>query len=93
MSGSVRFDAHSEAVTAFESEERLPRQLAAERLADIAYALTAGETLEQRREGEHVSVPVADEVLLIRRSSSRGDRVEVEVRLSWSSPNRPDVAA
>jgi amphi-Trp domain-containing protein len=77
-------------VTEFEYEERVPRQLAAERLADVAYALTGGVTLELRHEGEHVSVPVADEVLLVRRTTSKGDRVEVDVTLSWTSPNPPD---
>jgi amphi-Trp domain-containing protein len=89
----VRLDAHRDGMTAFEYEERLPRQLAAERLADIAYALTAGETLEQRRAGEQVSVPIADEVLLLRRSTSKGDRIDVEIRLSWSAANRADPAA
>ena len=86
----MRLDAHTQSVTEFEYEERLPRQVAAERLADIAYALTGGETLELRRAGERVSVPVADEVLLIRRSTSKDGRIEVDVWLSWSSPDRPD---
>jgi hypothetical protein len=39
-------------VTDFKHEECISRQYAAERLADIAYALTAGETLELRARGE-----------------------------------------
>src|SRR5690349_9052708 len=46
----------------FTHVERLSRQQAAERLVDIAYALTAGATLELRTRGERVNVPVADEV-------------------------------
>ena len=80
-------DAHTHTATEFEYEELLPRQAAAERLADIAYALTGGETLELRRAGEQVTVPVPDEVLLVRRSTSARGRVAIEVRLSWSSPD------
>ena len=69
----------------FEHEEYLSRQQAAERLADIAYALTAGVTLQLRVDGEQVNVPVTDKVLLKRRSTAKGDRVEVEVEVSWSA--------
>jgi sugar phosphate isomerase/epimerase len=93
VSGSVRLDAHSDAVTEFENVERIPRQRAAERLVDIAYALTAGDALELRHEGEHVRVAVADEVLMIRRRTSTGDRIEVVIELSWSSPERVDPAS
>jgi amphi-Trp domain-containing protein len=64
-------------------EEHLSRQQAAERLVDIAYALTAGGTLELRTEAEKVTVPVAEVVLLMRESKSSHDGVEVEVRVSW----------
>ena len=93
MSGSVRLDADRDAVTEFEHVERIPRQRAAERLADIAYALTAGDALELRRAGEHATVAVADEVLMTRRSTSNGDQVEVVIELSWSSPGRVDPAS
>ena len=69
----------------FNHEERLSRQRAAERLADIAYALTVGGTLEVRTGGERVKVPVAEKVLLTRGSRTEGDRVVVEVRLTWSA--------
>lgn len=72
-------------MTDFEHIERVSRQRAAEHLVDIAYALTGGETLELRHDGEHVPVAVAEEVLLIRRSTSNGDRVEVAIELSWTS--------
>jgi amphi-Trp domain-containing protein len=64
-------------------EEHVSRQQAAERLVDIAYALTTGGTFDLRTEAEGVTVPVADEVVLRRESKSNGDRVEVEVRVSW----------
>jgi amphi-Trp domain-containing protein len=87
VNGPVRLDAHTRTATEFEYEELLTRQAAAERLADIAYALTGGETLELRRAGEQVSVPVPGEVQLIRRSTSTHGRVEIEIRLSWSLPD------
>jgi amphi-Trp domain-containing protein len=70
-------------VTEFRQEEKISRQRAAERLIDIAYALTAGGTLELRNAGQQVSVPVADEVLLKRESNAHGGRVTVEVELTW----------
>ena len=75
----------------FENAERIPRQRAAERLVDIAYALTAGEALELRQDGERARVAVADDVLMIRRSTSTGGRVEVVIELSWSSPDVMDL--
>jgi amphi-Trp domain-containing protein len=93
MSSSVPFDDHGDAVTDFEHVERVPRRRAAEHLVDIAYALTGGETLELRHDGEQFTVAVADEVLIMRRSTSKGDRVEVSIELSWSSPDRVDPAS
>jgi amphi-Trp domain-containing protein len=81
------------AVTDFEYVERVPRQRAAEHLVDIAYALAGGETLELRRDGEQVTVTVADEVLMIRRSTSKDGRVEVAFELSWSSQDDVDPAS
>jgi amphi-Trp domain-containing protein len=72
-------------VTRFEQDEQLSREQAAERLVDIAYALTAGGMLELRASGARVSVPVADAVLLRRESRSQGDGVHVEVVVSWSA--------
>jgi amphi-Trp domain-containing protein len=72
-------------VTEFKHEERVSRQQAAERLADIAYALTAGGTLELRTSGEQVRVPIANEVLVKRETRSNGDRVDVELVLTWSA--------
>lgn len=70
-------------MTEFEHEERLPRRRAAERLADIAYALTVGETLEVRTSSQQVKVPIGETVVLTRGSRVEGDLVEVEVRLRW----------
>lgn len=70
-------------MTEFRQEETISREQAAERLIDIAYALTAGGTLELRNGGRQVSVPVADEVLLKRESNADGGRVTVEVELTW----------
>jgi amphi-Trp domain-containing protein len=72
-------------VTEFNHEEQVSRRQAAERLADIAFALTAGGTLELRTAGEQVRVPVAEEVCLKRESRSNGGHVEVQVVLSWSA--------
>ena len=70
-------------MTEFNHEERVSRQQAAERLADIAFALTAGGTLELRNAGEHVRVPVAEDVRFKRESRSNGEHIEVELVLSW----------
>jgi amphi-Trp domain-containing protein len=69
----------------FALEERLSPREAAERLVDIAYALTAGGTLELRAGDEQVRVPIGAEVRLKRESKPNGDRIEVEVWLSWSA--------
>jgi amphi-Trp domain-containing protein len=80
-------------VTDFDYEERVARQRAAEYLVDIAYGLTRGETLALRHDGEQVTVAVADEVLMIRRSTSNGGRVEVSIEVCWSSPDGADPAS
>jgi amphi-Trp domain-containing protein len=68
-------------------EERLTRQQAAERLIDIAYALTAGGSLELRAAGRRTRVPVAGELVLERELKSEGDQVALAVELSWSAPD------
>ena len=50
------------AVTEFKQDERLSRQQAAERLIDIAYALTAGGPLELIAAGRRITVPVDKEL-------------------------------
>ena len=72
--------------------ERVPRQKAAERLTDLAYALTVGSLLELSVDGERLSVPLADDVLLERDLKAGGDHVELEVSLSWSNEGDDDSA-
>ena len=67
--------------------ERVSRERAAERLIDLAYALTLGGPLEIIFEGERLTVPLGAEVRLDRDLTTTGDRVELELELSWSSPD------
>ena len=69
-------------------EERLSRQQAAERLIDLAYALTTGGPL--RLDGDQVTV--ADEVVLKREGNSKDDRVRLEIELSWSTKSASSPA-
>ena len=64
-----------------------PRQ-AAERLTDVAYALATGGPLEVTVAHERLTLPLGDELLIRRHVSSDGDRVELELRLSWSQQAR-----
>jgi amphi-Trp domain-containing protein len=66
-------------------EERVSREQAADLLADVAYALTAGVPLYLTVDGERVSIPIADELRLERDVKANGDRVELELALSWST--------
>jgi amphi-Trp domain-containing protein len=66
-------------------EEQLSRQQVAERLIDIAYALTAGGPLELGAAGRRVTVPVPNQLRLERELKSKGDQIELELELSWSS--------
>ena len=72
-------------MTEFKQEERVSRQQAAERLIDIAYALTAGGPLELFAAGRRITVPVDKELRLERWLRSNGDRIELELELSWSA--------
>ena len=67
-----------------ENSERLSRQQAAERLTDVAYALMTGGPLTLNGERQ-VTVPIADEIVLKRSGTANGDRVELELELSWST--------
>ena len=66
--------------------ERLSPQQAAERLIDIAYALTAGGPLELSATGRRITVSIAKELVLERELKSKGDQVELELGLTWSTP-------
>ena len=72
-------------MTEFKQDERLSRQEAAERLIDIAYALTAGGPLELIAAGRRITVRVEKELRFERRLTSNGDRVELELELSWAA--------
>lgn len=66
--------------------ERVSRRQAAERLIDIAYALTGGGPLELTAAGRRIAVPVAAELLLERGLKSKGGEVELGIELTWSLP-------
>jgi amphi-Trp domain-containing protein len=66
--------------------ERVSRQQAAERLIDIAYALTGGGPLELTAAGRRVSVPVGAELLLERELKSKNGEVELDLELTWPAP-------
>lgn len=69
----------------FQQEERLSRHQAAERLIDIAYGLTAGQPLELSAGGRRITVPVGNELRMERQLRSAGERVTLELELSWSA--------
>jgi hypothetical protein len=72
--------------------ERLSPNRAAERLVDLAYALTVGGSMEIHVDGERVSVPVARELVLESASESKGREVKLELALTWSLPEtRRDI--
>lgn len=70
----------------YKEKERRSRQQAAERLTDIAYALTAGGRLKLDGDAE-VKVPEVGPVVLKGESRSRGGRVALGIELSWSEPS------
>lgn len=67
-----------------ENGERLTRQQAAEHLTDVAYALLTGGELTLNA-GHEVTVPIADEIVLKRSGTANGDRIQLELELSWST--------
>jgi amphi-Trp domain-containing protein len=69
----------------YSDEERLSRREAAERLTDIAYGLTSGGPIEIRIEGHSVKLPLGDDLLLKRESTSNEGRTRLELELSWST--------
>lgn len=66
-------------------KERLSRREAAERLTDIAYGLTSGGPIELRIDGRSVKLPVGDDLVLKRESTSDEGRTRLELKLSWST--------
>ena len=73
-------------------EEQLSRQQVAERLVDTAYALTAGRPLELNAAGRRITVPMGNELRLGRKLRSEGDRVELELELTWAIPEASSAA-
>ena len=69
----------------YSDEERLSRQEAAERLTDIAYGLTSGGQIELRIDGHSLKLPVGDDLVLKRESTSNEGRTRLELELSWST--------
>ncbi len=65
-----------------ENGERLSRQQAAEHLTDVAYALMTGGELKLNGNRQ---VPIADEIVLKRSGTASGDRIQLELELSWST--------
>jgi amphi-Trp domain-containing protein len=69
----------------YSDEERLSRREAAERLTDIAYGLTSGGPIELRIEGHSLKLPVGDDLVLKRKSTSNESRTRLQLELSWST--------
>ena len=69
----------------YSDEERLSRREAAERLTDIAYGLTSGGPIELRIDGRSVKLPLGDDLVLKRESTSDEGRTRLELELSWST--------
>jgi amphi-Trp domain-containing protein len=67
-----------------ENSERLSRQQAAEHLTDVAYALMTGGPFTLNGERQ-VTVPIADEIVLRHSGTAKGDRIQLELELSWST--------
>ena len=73
-------------------EQQLSRRQAAERLVDIAFALTAGRPLELNADGRRITVPMGNDLRLGRKLKSEGDRVELELDLTWAIPEASSAA-
>ena len=70
----------------YRQTDRVSRQQAAERLIDLAYALTVGRPLEVKLDAERMRVPIADQVVFERESKSNNNRFALGLELSWSTP-------
>lgn len=69
----------------YSDEERVSRREAAERLTDIAYGLTSGRPIELRIDGHSLKLPVGDDLVLKRESTSNEGRTRLQLELSWST--------
>jgi hypothetical protein len=65
--------------------DRVSPQQAAERLTDIAYSLIAGGPLELTVDRERLTVPLGRDLHMQRDLHADGERVELDVRLTWSA--------
>jgi amphi-Trp domain-containing protein len=65
--------------------EHVPRQAAAQRLTDIADALSTGGRFEFTLNGEQLSIPIGDGVRLKRELTLTDGHVELELELRWST--------
>jgi amphi-Trp domain-containing protein len=65
--------------------ESVSREQAAERLIDLAYALTAGEPFELTLARERLSLPLGAEVRLERGLEESDEYVELKLDLTWST--------
>lgn len=75
----------------FEKKEVLSRKEAAGLLSAIAKALGSDGSFELEREGEKVSLEVADEVRLEFEVEIEDDETELEIELKWATtPIRPE---
>jgi amphi-Trp domain-containing protein len=68
-----------------ERKESLSRVEAAKRLATFAEALAAGEKVELDLGGTSLSLHVAEDVRMEFEVSVKGDEIEVEMELKWST--------
>ena len=69
--------------------ERLTRREAADRLTDLAYALTVGEPFTVG-DGE-VAGQVPDELVMKRKSTAEEGHMSLRLEMSWSSRGGPDA--
>jgi len=67
-------------------KEQLSRQAAGDRLIAIGTALTGGADLDLELGEQRAVVAVADDLRSELEVKSKGDRVKIEVELSWARP-------
>jgi len=65
--------------------EHVTRQVAAERLTDVAYALSTGGQFNFTMNGEQLTVPIGEGVRLRRELTLTDKHVVLELELSWST--------
>lgn len=73
----------------FEKKEALSRKAAADWLSAIAKALGSDGSFELEREGEKLSLYVADEVRLELEVEIKDDATELEIEIKWQTTPTP----